>query len=113
MVYIENTKALKITNENLIFCFIIHYITGKWHRKINYFVENFKLIIMVSNLTNLKKVSTVQIKTIRKATYWPPGCHTSAMLKVTGLDSIHDRAISLIINYLNKTQQESKSLLNR
>ena len=33
------------------------------------------------------------------------------MLKVTGLDSIHDRAISLIINYLNKTLNHIKVII--
>jgi hypothetical protein len=51
---------------------------------------------------NIKKISIIQNKAIRKAFYWPPHTSTSQMLAKANLSSTNERLAILSVKFLNK-----------
>ena len=51
---------------------------------------------------NIKKISIIQNKALRKAFYWPPHTSTSQMLAKANLSSTNERLAILSVKFLNK-----------
>ena len=53
--------------------------------------------------TNIDKLSRIQNKAIRIATYWPPGVSTTEMLLNLNLAPINERSIDSTVTFLNSS----------
>ena len=93
----------------------------KWGLSTNLLLTTYKVLVRslfdYSALINLilapsllTKLTQVQNKAMRLATYWPPGVTTNKMLLDTDLTSLKDRSTQMTIKFLNKSLDDNKMI---